>query len=101
MQVTEVINDIETWMNANKLKLNKDKTEFLIIASPHSEQHIQVDHIRLDNDIVSRSPTVRAFDVLIDSALTMESHVNSVVRTCYYSLRWIRDAQIYTERKCF
>ena len=34
--ITTCIADIRSWMIRNKLKINDDKTEFLIISSPHT-----------------------------------------------------------------
>ena len=33
--VQSCVNDISKWMTANKLKLNKDKTELIVISSQH------------------------------------------------------------------
>ena len=35
--ITTCIADIRSWMVKNKLKINDDKTEFLIISSPHAK----------------------------------------------------------------
>ena len=83
--------DISTWMKANKLKLNRDKTEFLIVTSQRNEHHIVLDSLRLGEDCVKRSSVARVLGILIDSYLTLESHISSTVRTCNYFLRWIRD----------
>ena len=33
--IQSCVNDISKWMRANKLKLNKDKTELIVISSQH------------------------------------------------------------------
>ena len=33
--IVNCVSDIRTWMIENKLKINDDKTEFLIITSPY------------------------------------------------------------------
>ena len=35
------VDDINSWMSSVKLKLNTDKTELLIISTPHSKQFVQ------------------------------------------------------------
>ena len=39
--------ETQTWMTKNKLKLNEDKTEIIILSSPFDCQDINVEHIQL------------------------------------------------------
>jgi hypothetical protein len=89
------INSISLWMFHNKLKLNPEKTEFLIIASPRNQHKIEIDSITLGDEVVPRSKTVRNLGVVMDSALCMRSQVNSIRRTCYFYLSWIRKIRKY------
>ena len=41
---TQLLSNIHTWMLTNKLKVNDEKAEFLLIASPHSQPKIKADH---------------------------------------------------------
>ena len=34
------ISEIRSWMVKQKLKLNEDKTEFIIISSPHNKKEL-------------------------------------------------------------
>ena len=92
-QVINTFNDISSWMTSNKLKLNNDKTEFLVISSAYNEQFIQSEHLLLDNEPIKRSKSARVLGVIIDSSLTLDSHIANITRTCYYYLRWIRDVR--------
>ncbi len=40
-KLTQCINDINSWMIMNKLKLNPDKTEFFVMSSTHHQQKLQ------------------------------------------------------------
>ena len=44
------IKSVAEWMFHNKLQLNKDKTEFMIIASKRNHKRICVDHLDLEGD---------------------------------------------------
>ena len=39
-QVESCVRDIDRWMSCNKLKLNRDKTELLVISSKYGHVHL-------------------------------------------------------------
>ena len=49
--------------------------------------------IRLNSQELSSSPSVRDLGVIIDSGLTLTTHVSILARTCFYLLRRIRQAK--------
>ncbi len=83
------IKDISTWMTANYLKLNDDKTEFLVIGS--AQQRAKVSDVTLnvgDNEI-KQSPNVRNLGVQFDKSLSMDKQVQSVCRSSFFHLHTI------------
>lgn len=72
---------IRSWMNQHQLKLNDDKTEFLIIsgsASQASSVSVQIG----DHRIVPSS-TARNLGVVMNSEATMYAHVSSICKSSY------------------
>ena len=84
------IQKIQCWMTANKLKLNPDKTEFMVISSQRNSHKIVVDSLHVGDTQVRRTNCVKNLGVLMDSSLCMKDHIARVCQTCYYYLRWIR-----------
>ena len=78
--------DIESWMTMNKLKLNADKTEFLVIhARPTACSHkiaLQLGDVR-----IPCSPSARNLGVIFDSNLLMQEHISAVCSKGYWFLR--------------
>ena len=66
------------WMRVNKLKLNPDKTEMLLVgASPDKlEGHFPA----LNGVTLPLRDRVRSLGVLLNSGLTLEAQVDSVAR---------------------
>ena len=89
------IRRIGTWMYDNKLKLNPDKTEFLIITSQRNQPKYDVQSLALDDEIIARSATARNLGVTIDSELNLENHIANMVKTCYFYIRWLRNIRPY------
>ena len=80
-RITNCFEDIKTWMTQNKLKLNQNKTEALVVQTKNSYSSCPVDSIQLDNaaDPVDASRTVKSLGVLFDQFLTFEDQVNSII----------------------
>ena len=74
-------------MGLNLLKLNDDKTEFIIFA-PKYRQHLYRNIEVTAGDCVIRSEAkVKNLGVILDNKLSLEDHVNAVSRTCHFHLR--------------
>ena len=80
------IAEIRTWMAENKLKLNDDKTEFILISSPHNSTEINHLKIKIGEETVTSS-SARNLGVVFDSLFNMETHITSVCQSCYFHLR--------------
>ena len=78
---------VKTWMAANRLKLNDDKTEAILCGSDTSLKKVEVKSIRVGGSDIALSDTIRDLGFFIDSRLTMTSHISAVVRSCFFQLR--------------
>ena len=84
------IDDIKDWMTANKLKLNDDKTEVMIISSSRMSTALSIpDSFDIGNASVPFSDTVKNLGVTLDCHLSLKTHVLNLVRTANFELRRI------------
>lgn len=81
-QLESCIEEIELWMTSNRLKLNNDKTEILLISTQAILNKIGPLSIRIGSVEVSPRSCVRNLGALIDSNLTMEQHVSAICKAC-------------------
>ena len=86
-KLSKCVKDVEKWMLANKLKLNQNKTEFLIAVSRRHHHLLANICLPLDNTTIQPSKTVRNLGVIFDKYMTMDDHVTSVCKTVNYHLR--------------
>ena len=89
-RITDCINAISQWMSSCRLNLNGDKTLFIWLGSRQRLAKISKDNLVIQGAEISPLDSVRNLGVVIDSKLTMESHVNSVVKGCFFQLRQLR-----------
>jgi hypothetical protein len=102
-EIPELINvmkqctdDVKSWMTANKLKLNDDKTEAMLISS--SKMASKVSHcssIVIGTSNISFSASVRDLGFHLDCHLEMKAHVQNVIKTANFELRKIGSIRCY------
>jgi hypothetical protein len=81
------LESVRIWMKKNKLKLNDDKTELLIICSkPELVKNVT---IKIGNATIHPSKTARNLGAYLDDHLSMEAQVNNTLRSVYFHLRRI------------
>ena len=69
-QLQNCVSTISEWMNNNnKLKLNEDKTEFLVIGKYHLKK-VNVEHIILGEDCIPKTEQARNLGVMVDDHLS-------------------------------
>ncbi|XP_061487325.1 prostacyclin synthase isoform X3 [Rhineura floridana] len=85
------------WMRANKLRLNPDKTEMLLVGgSP--DQMVDVRPI-LDGVALPLNAQIRSLGVLLDPSLSLEAQIASVARGAFYQLRLVAQLRPYLDRE--
>ena len=95
------ISEISKWMTLNKLKLNNDKTEFFVAASPYNLRFISDISINIGNCSITRSPCIKNLGVVFDQAMTMTNHVKSIITSVNFHLRNIyRIRRFITSDSC-
>ena len=86
--LTDCLNDIQNFMAANKLKLNPDKTEFILIGSKYSRKQL---HSLFPTDIlgnkVSPASNVKNLGVVFDPNLTLTDHISQVIKSTRFHIR--------------
>ena len=60
----------------NLLKLNDDKTEFLILTPPLYKQIINIDHLSVGNAQIISVSSAKNIGVIFDEHLNMKAQIN-------------------------
>jgi len=77
-------------MLSNHLQLNTAKTEILWCSTTRRQNHLPSAAVRVGENYVLPSITVRDLGVLIESDVAMRSHVSRTVSGCFAVLRQLR-----------
>uniref|UniRef100_A0A803SLJ1 Reverse transcriptase domain-containing protein n=1 Tax=Anolis carolinensis TaxID=28377 RepID=A0A803SLJ1_ANOCA len=82
---------VADWMRRNKLRINPDKTEALLV-SRSSDRGIGWQPV-LDGVALPLKSQVRSLGVLLDSALTLEAQVSAVAGRAFAQLKLVRQLE--------
>ena len=90
-ELSSCLNSVQKWMNGAMLKLNPDKTEFIIIGNKTDRGELTKEFpVSLLQSEVSPATIVRNLGVTFDSDHSFNSHVANLCRACYYHMRDLR-----------
>uniref|UniRef100_A0A803T733 Reverse transcriptase domain-containing protein n=1 Tax=Anolis carolinensis TaxID=28377 RepID=A0A803T733_ANOCA len=84
---------VADWMRRNKLRINPDKTEALLVSCA-SDRGIGWQPV-LDGVALPLKSQVRSLGVLLDSALTLEAQVSAVAGRAFAQLKLVRQLRPY------
>ena len=80
--------DVKYWATANMFKLNDNKTDLMLVTSKRTKHlHDLPTSITIGKAQIHFKQSVKNFGFTLDCHLTMNAHVYSIARTCYFELR--------------
>ena len=77
--------EIDHWMLVNRLKLNKDKTELLVVSAKHLPMPI-VQEIFVVGETIRSSQKARNIGVTFDNQVLFNDYVASICKSSFYHL---------------
>ena len=79
---------VQSWMLTNKLKLNPDKTEFLLIGNERQQsKYISMFPIELLGVESYPAKSARNLGVIFDKNFNFHSHISAICSSCIYHIR--------------
>ena len=82
------IGDVKALATANKLKLNDNKTDLMLVTSKRTKHfHNLPTSITIGNAQVPFKQSVNNLCFTLDCHLTMNAHFSNIARKCYFELR--------------
>ena len=93
---TEVcVADVKDWMNKNKLKLNEEKTELMVVGDRTRLCQVKKESLTFGPNAVSFQTSAKYLGAHLDETLSMKEQVTSLCRSSYFHLRKIGSIRPY------
>ena len=101
-RIERCIHDVRQWMVTNKLQLNDEKTEALLLVSPKLNHHLpERVSLSVGNSCIVPSGSVKTLGVHFDASLSMSSQVISLCKSLNFHLYNIcRIRKMLTKEAC-
>ena len=81
-RVVDSMQQLQAWFQSNSLKMNPDKTNFILFGTKSSVDKASDFHITLPGSLIILSPTVEVLGITFDQCMTWEHHISVLVRKC-------------------
>jgi hypothetical protein len=82
----DCIHEVRCWMAANFLKVNEDKTEFIVLGSKHNLKKVQSSSIKISDCTVTLRENVKNIGATFDSSMKMEDQVTKTCKSAWFNL---------------
>ena len=93
------IRDLRSWMLHDKLKLNDNKTNFILIGTRQQLSKVDVDSLCVGDSIVSQIKSAKNLGTWMDNSLNLKINVNNTCKAAYYHLTNVRRIRKYLDEK--
>ena len=97
--ISDCILDVKQWMTDNKLKLNDDKTEALLIRKKTVDFSYLPKSIQICHSDISFTDSARNLGFTISSDMSLDKHISLVCRSAYFELYRISSIRHFLSAK--
>ena len=91
-KIENCISEICTWMKANALKINEEKTECMIFRKNTDEAHMT---LLAGTQVVKSQETVKILGVTLDTKMSLGQQISSISRSMHMYIREIKRIRMY------
>ena len=95
--IEDCVRDIDAWMTVNMLKMNRDKTELVVLNASHRPPP-PLKSISVCDELISKTSTAGNIGVMYDTVMSMEHHITAVCKAGFFYLRNISRIWKYISR---
>ena len=88
-KIENCVEEVQSWLETNFLKMNKDKTEIMFIRSKRALDGGMPNSLKICGEQVEVTSALRNLGAVFDSHMTMENNVMKVCQSANFQLRKI------------
>ena len=99
-QLSSCLESVKSWMESNLLKLNPDKTEFMLFGSVMQRNKIiTLLPETIMGELITPSSSAKNLGVTFHSEMSLSNHVSSVCKSCFYHIRDLRRIRRFVSKR--
>ena len=85
--VADCTKAVDLFMLHNKLKMNNDKTEVMIVCSDSKQKHVNLKELDLNGNQILITSSLRNLGVQLEQNLSLDEHISKLCRNFYFVFR--------------
>ena len=89
-RIQACVREIKAWLNHNRLHLNDNKREVIVITTPSSANKHSVTDVIVGYSIIRPTAVARNIGVMFDHVLSLKSQVSKLCQVAFFYIRRIR-----------
>ena len=86
-RLEDCISSVRSWMRVNRLKLNDDKTEVIMLGTRSNLSKVENVTVKIGDDVIRPTKRVRNLGFHLSSNLSVREHISKVCSTAYLMLK--------------
>ena len=93
------IAEVKEWFDQSKLKINSNKTEFVVFISRYNQHKVNLSKcvLHVGSDTIYPSKCAKNLGSYLDENLSMKEHVSTAVRSVYWNIRSVGKIRRYLD----
>ena len=81
------ISDVRSWMSANKLMLNYQKSEYMIVTKNGLPDDVKLLDLKIGESVIALSESLRSLGSRWGKQMNIITHVAKISKACFLQLR--------------
>ncbi len=94
LKIDNCINKIKEFMLMNKLKINDEKTIFMVLGTNYWTEKLNINSIKIGSTEIKSSNSTKNLGIIFDKEMTLQEHVNYICKRGFYHVK-----DLFTLRK--
>ena len=96
--LSSAFEEVQAWMQGMRLKLNPEKTEFIVFGGRQQLQKLMTKSIEVGGAEVAASPMVKCLGTHLDSSLKMSDHIMLKCKSAMHNFHRIASIRRYLDQ---
>jgi hypothetical protein len=88
--LTSCLAKVQQWMNLNRLKMNSEKTEFLLCGHKSQLRKCNITTLNVGDTVVPVADNIKYLGLIVDAELNFKAHIKNKCRIASLNLRNIK-----------
>ncbi len=98
-KINTCVNKIKDFMTLNKLKINDDKTIFMVLGTNYWTEKLNISSINIGNNEIEVSNSTKNLGIIFDKEMTLQEHIHHICKKGFYHVKDLHSLRKFLDQK--